>query len=584
MKNILKLTSYIKDQWRAISLVMFLSLLIGASSAIMPLIFKRVVDDVVKATQNPSDAATKAVGASLLVLAIVYAINLILHYFNDKTSDSIRMQMLTQMRHRVFPKVSNLSVDYIERHQPGALLQRINQGIGDFNGWIWDVGNTIISTITGTAFILIIIYSKSVWMGLLFTIVLPILFFINLQKIKKTRANREEATKVFEKFNGAYTENISHLPLIKTLSAEKYAEDKIIQTSNKLMSLRLYQYKVWYRINFIRDAIGSASIMLAIVLAAFLAVQGKFTAGDLFLIIFYSRDLVNSIGPLSRFFEETSDVEISAERLVSFLEAKPELEDRADALPLVSLESIEFKNVSFHYPDNKKGAISNISFRIEGNKTLALVGPSGTGKSTITKLLLRFYAPTEGEIFINGQDVSDFTADSIRQHIGMVMQDVALFNDTIEENLLIAKPGSQRSIITAAAKQAHADEFIQDLPKKYKTLVGERGVKLSGGQKQRIAIARAILKDPQLIILDEATSALDSESERLVQDGLSKLMAGRSALVIAHRLSTIMHADEILVLKGGKIAERGNHPELINKTGLYKKLFDLQSASGKVKL
>ncbi len=584
MKNILKLTSYIKDQWRAISLVMCLSLLIGASSAIMPLIFKRVVDDVVKATQNPSDAATKAVGASLLVLAIVYAINLILHYFNDKTSDSIRMQMLTQMRHRVFPKVSNLSVDYIERHQPGALLQRINQGIGDFNGWIWDVGNTIISTITGTAFILIIIYSKSVWMGLLFTIVLPILFFINLQKIKKTRANREEATKVFEKFNGAYTENISHLPLIKTLSAEKYAEDKIIQTSNKLMSLRLYQYKVWYRINFIRDAIGSASIMLAIVLAAFLAVQGKFTAGDLFLIIFYSRDLVNSIGPLSRFFEETSDVEISAERLVSFLEAKPELEDRADALPLVSLESIEFKNVSFHYPDNKKGAISNISFRIEGNKTLALVGPSGTGKSTITKLLLRFYAPTEGEILINGRNVSDFTADSIRQHIGMVMQDVALFNDTIEENLMIAKPGSQRSIITAAAKQAHADEFIQDLPKKYKTLVGERGVKLSGGQKQRIAIARAILKDPQLIILDEATSALDSESERLVQDGLSKLMAGRSALVIAHRLSTIMHADEILVLKGGKIAERGNHPELINKTGLYKKLFDLQSASGKVKL
>jgi ABC-type multidrug transport system fused ATPase/permease subunit len=584
MKNILKLTSYIKDQWRSIALVTFLSLIIGAISAITPLIFKGVVDSVVDATKNPTNTSTKAVGLSLLILAVMYAVSLALQYFNGKISDTIRMQMITQMRNRVFPKVSSLSVDYIERHQPGALMQRINQGIHDFQGWIWEVGGSIISLLTGTIFILVIIYTKSIAMGLLFTIVLPILFLVNLQKIKRTRVNREKATKMFEVFNGAYTESISHLALIKTLSAERHTEDKIIRTSNRLMELRISQYNIWYKINLIRDAIGSSSIVIAIVLASYLAIDGKFTPGDLFVIIFYSRDLVNSIGPLSRFFENTSDVEISAERLVSFLETVPELQDKPDALPLVQLESIEFKNVSFTYPESKKGAVHNLSFRIEGDKTLALVGPSGTGKSTITKLLLRFYGPTSGEILINGRDIGDFTQESIRQHMGVVMQDVALFNTTIEENLAIANPRMNKDGVRLAAKQAHADEFIQELPKKYKTLVGERGIKLSGGQKQRVAIARAILKNPQLIILDEATSALDSESERLVQDGLKKLMAGRSALVIAHRLSTIMHADEILVLKNGKVAERGTHSELINQTGLYKKLFNLQSSSGKVKL
>ncbi|HEX7259611.1 MAG TPA: ATP-binding cassette domain-containing protein, partial [Candidatus Saccharimonadia bacterium] len=222
--------------------------------------------------------------------------------------------------------------------------------------------------------------------------------------------------------------------------------------------------------------------------------------------------------------------------------------------------------------------LHNVSFRLEAGQTLALVGPSGTGKTTITKLMLRFYEPTEGTILINDESIEHFSGESIRQHIGMVMQDVALFNDSVEQNLQLANPRATKVHVRAAAEQAHADQFIEKLPEKYNTLVGERGIKLSGGEKQRVAIARAILKQPDLIILDEATSALDSESERYVQAGLSDLMKDRTAVVIAHRLSTVMRADQILVLRGGKIVERGIHEDLAVKPGgLYAKLFKLQT-------
>ncbi len=584
MKNILKLTKYLKTEKKPIAIVGFFSLVMGLVSAILPLQFKRIVDNVAEATKNPGPDTTQQVALSVLLLGSLLIGNVILQYFNEKYSDIIRMRILTILRQRIYPKVIDLSVDYIEKHQPGAVIQRVTQGIGDFQMWIFSVAEWLFSLLTSTVFILIIIWTKSTAMGLLFVVALPLMVWLNFRKVNRAKESKVKANKYYEKFAGAFTESIGQLTTIKTMSAEHRTQGKIENLTNSILDFRLQQFSIERNHNVARDIIGNLAVATSVVIAAYYALKGKFTPGDLFLVIFYSRDLVGSINPISRFIQNTSDVEVTAERLVSFLETKPNLVDQPDALPLVQLESIEFKNVGFSYPQGKKGAIKNISFKIDENKTIALVGPSGTGKSTITKLLLRFYEPTEGQILINGQDVGNYTQESVRQHIGMVMQDVALFNTTIEENLGMANAHANKENVIHAAKQAHADDFIQDLPKKYKTLVGERGIKLSGGQKQRVAIARAILKDPQLIILDEATSALDSESERLVQDGLKKLMAGRSALVIAHRLSTIMHADEILVLKNGKVAERGTHAELINQTGLYKKLFDLQSASGKVKL
>jgi ABC-type multidrug transport system fused ATPase/permease subunit len=347
----------------------------------------------------------------------------------------------------------------------------------------------------------------------------------------------------------------------------------------------LDQNKVIRKYNAIRDFIGTIGISLALMTTIYLVTKKTLSIGDILLVSLYARSLTSSIGPLSYFLQDTSEVNYKSKRVIDFLETKPELEDLPGAQALDQLKSLEFDNVTFDYQDGKKGAVKNLTFQVGNGKTVALVGPSGVGKSTITKLIMRFYQPTKGQIRINDLAAEDYTQDSIRGQVGMVLQDVALFNSTILENLQIANSKTTLEEIYAAAKQAHAHEFIKDLPKGYDTLVGERGVKLSGGQKQRIAIARAILKDPQLIILDEATSALDSESERLVQDGLKKLMQGRSALVIAHRLSTVMHADEILVLEKGTIIERGTHHELMKLSGgLYKKLFEMQSSSGKVAL
>lgn len=281
---------------------------------------------------------------------------------------------------------------------------------------------------------------------------------------------------------------------------------------------------------------------------------------------------------IGRFIIATSEVDITAERVVEMLETKPTIVEAPDAVDLQTIDSIEFKNVSFRYPGKRRTILDNVSFQLKSGQTLALVGHSGTGKTTITKLLMRFYDPTSGMVLINGQDIKTFTQASLRQHIGVVMQDVALFNDSVQANIALARPNASASDIRKAAKQAHASEFIAKLSEKYKTLVGERGVKLSGGEKQRVAIARAILKQPQLIILDEATSALDSESEAQVQAGLTELRKGRTSVIIAHRLSTIMAADQILVMESGAVVERGVHETLVKKRGgVYAKLFGLQT-------
>jgi ABC-type multidrug transport system fused ATPase/permease subunit len=368
------------------------------------------------------------------------------------------------------------------------------------------------------------------------------------------------------------------------MSIEQTMRQKLFTLINKGRGANDNINDVWAKSITRRVLLNRTVVFLSIGIMLYSLSTGKMTTGTILLVILYLQQIQSNLMFFSRYLTATAQNESRATRLVQFLETKPGFDDNPEAAELEQLQSIEFDKVTFDYKGGKRGAVKNISFSLYAGKTVALVGPSGVGKSTLTKLLLRFYEPTKGDITINKQDASAYTAESIRQHIGMVMQDVALFNATILENLQIANANATESQIIAAARQAHAHEFIRELPKGYKTLVGERGVKLSGGQKQRVAIARAILKNPQLIVLDEATSALDSESERLVQDGLQQLMQGRSALIIAHRLSTVMHADEILVLQKGTIVERGNHAKLIRYNGLYKKLFEMQSASGKIKL
>lgn len=478
----------------------------------------------------------------------------------------------------------DLSVDYTEKHRAGSVLQKVETGINHFIEWLWQVGVWASNLIIETIFVMIILLIKVPAIGILFLIIMPTLVFISIKKEKAKRPYNKRANKNMEYQAGFLAENIGNLATVKGMSGEVESIKKFDNYQKNILKNRLVQFKYERWFNFGRDSLGDLAILLSIIYVSILAYKGKLTPGDIFLIAFYARNLIGSVQPLSRFITATSDYDITTGRLADFLDTKPLLTDLADSEDLDKLSSIEFKNVSFEYPNSKKGAIFNVSFKIDAGKSVALVGPSGTGKSTITKLILRFYEPTSGQILINGKDISNYKQDSLREKLAIVMQDVALFNTTVKENLAMSKANVTDKEIQKAAEMANADEFISNLDKGYNTLVGERGIKLSGGQKQRIAITRAILKDPSMIILDEATSALDSESEVKVQDALQKLLYHKMSLIIAHRLSTVRHVDEIIVLKNGRVYERGTHTSLLRKKGLYAKLFNIQSKTGKIDL
>ena len=284
--------------------------------------------------------------------------------------------------------------------------------------------------------------------------------------------------------------------------------------------------------------------------------------------------------PVRTFIDQFANINqgiAAGERIFSIIDSRPEIEDKPDAKVLEGLrEKIEFRNVHFSY-DGSREVIDGISFEILRGQTVALVGPSGGGKSTLSELLPRFYDPTSGEILIDGIPLTDYTQESLRAHMSVVSQDTVLFNDTIGNNIAMGKSGATHEEIVEAARIANADSFIRECPEGYDTNIGDRGAKLSGGQRQRLSIARAVLKNPDILILDEATSALDTESEKLVQDALNKLLVGRTSVVIAHRLSTIHNADRIVVIDHGRIAEQGTHAELMARNGIYAKLIEMQS-------
>ncbi len=581
MKNILRLFKYIKSQRNTIIFVFILSIITSAVSAVVPFIFRNIIDNL---TRINASTGFNPITISLVILGVLLAFNQIILFISEKYSASSRIKIVTSLRITVFKHLLDLSVDYIEKHRAGSVLQKVERGINDFTNWLWQVGVWASNLIFETIFVLIILIIKVPAIGLMFAIIMPIMIYISINKEKTKRPFAKRASKNWEYQAGFLSETVGNLATIKGMSSEKEAVKKFSNYQGNILKNRLVQFKYERWFNFGRDSIGDLAILLSIIYVSVLTYNGKLTAGDIFLIAFYARNLIGSVQPLSRFISDTAEYDITSERLADLLDTKPILKDFRDSKDLIELKSIEFKNVSFEYPNSRKGAISNISFKIDAGKSVALVGPSGTGKSTITKLILRFYEPINGQILINGEDISNFKQDSIRKNMAIVMQDVALFNTTVKENLAISSDGLSEQEIQKAAKLANADEFILQLDKGYNTLVGERGIKLSGGQKQRIAITRAILKNPNMIILDEATSALDSESEQLVQDALKKLLYHKMSLIIAHRLSTVRHVDEIIVLKNGRVFERGSHSSLLRKKGLYAKLFNIQSKTGKTEL
>ncbi|AKD02454.1 ABC transporter transmembrane domain-containing protein [Pontibacter korlensis] len=512
----------------------------------------------------------------VMVIISVFLANLF-RYLAFRIVGALRAHVVRNMRQTVYKRVTELHLGYFSNERKGDLMTRLTVDIQE-------VENSVVSTLTvvvrepiSIIAFFILLFNMSVELTLFSLILLPLSGGIIAGISKRLKRKAKEGQNSLSFILTIIDETLSGMRVVKAFNAEPFILSKFHDQNNRYA-------RIQRSIANKRDLASPLSEFLGVSVVAGLLLYGgtlvlnqesELSASEFITyIILFSQVLVPAKA-MSAAFSNIQRGLVSGDRVLQVIDTKPMITNKPNAKVLPAFRhEIEFRDVAFAYGD--KPVLQDINFRIEKGKTVALVGPSGGGKSTLADLLPRFYDPTAGAILIDGHDIRDYTIESVRAQIGVVTQESILFNDTIFNNIAFNKTDATEEEVIAAAKIANAHEFIINSEDGYQTMIGDRGGKLSGGQRQRLSIARAILQNPPILILDEATSALDTESEKLVQEALTNLMKNRTSVVIAHRLSTIQHADEILVLQQGRIVERGTHEELLEHSGLYAKLTQMQ--------
>jgi len=579
MRHLWRAIQFIPEYRRKVIGVTLVGTMLGCIGTATPYFYKAIVDVISRMVAGKIDHA--AAGKGLIeILSAFFALRVgvvVCSALQNKQADDLWLDTVSSFRQRVFDNMTQKSIDYFERTRVGEIMDRFG-AITTITLWLSSLTDGTLASILQMLFIVTVLLIKVPLVGTLMLAVLAANFFLSYRAVGVTKPFRRGWQMLAGRMTGLLAEMVGNIATVRSFGGEIAVKERYDNTQAEWKITRDNLHKAEWKHEQALNIVNTVGVFSAVSLIAYGAFRGRYTPGDILLVLTQAQNLINSVSPIARQVNQAGEIESSAERLVELLDMASEHADRPDAIPLTHLDSIRFERVTFRYPGKEEPALREVSFELETGCTLALVGSSGSGKTTIVKLLMRFYDPSQGRILINGIDLRDYQQRSVRAVMGVVLQDVALFNDSIAENIAFARPGASRAEVRDAAIAAHADEFIRRLDQQYETQVGERGIKLSGGEKQRVAIARAILKNPQLIILDEATSALDSESEYLVQQGLNRLMHGRSSVVIAHRLSTVMNADLILVMRHGEVIQRGTHAELArDDAGLYAKLFALQT-------
>ena len=572
-KNLKKMISYYRPYLGVFTADMIFAIIASAVSLAIPLIARYITSTIIYMDKMEVLHHVLLLGAMMIGLV---AVSCYCNFFISDYGHVMGAKIEYDMRAEIFEHYQKLSFSFYDNQKVGALMSRITTDLFDITELMHHGPENIVISVMkiAGAFVIMMCISPSLTAAA-FALV-PVMFvyayFFNKKMKRAFKRNREQIAKI----NSQIEDNLSGIRVVKSFANEEIEKEKFAKGNAGFLNAKKesYRYMGGYH-----AGLGSFSLLITIsvlVAGAVFISDGTVDVTDLITFLLYISILTEPIKTLIDFTEQFQNGYTGFERFLEIMSIEPDIQDTIDAKPLEQVKgAIDFDNVSFRYEENSEKVLSHINLHVDAGEYVALVGSSGAGKSTLCSLIPRFYDVTSGTVKIDGQDVRTLQLQSLRNHIGIVQQDVYLFVGTVYDNIRYGKPDATREEVIQAAKNANAHEFIMSLPNGYETDIGQRGIKLSGGQKQRLSIARVFLKNPPILIFDEATSALDNESEKVVQESLERLAKNRTTFVIAHRLTTIQNAKRILVLTENGIEEEGTHEELLARGGIYEKLYHM---------
>lgn len=546
------------------------SLVAALLDLVFPMLVRQILNEVLP--QKNTDRLLHDTGILFILYLGNYGLLYLVNYYGHLMSAKIE----NDMRRDLFEHLQKLPFSYYDHTKIGQLMARITSDLFDVTEFAHHCPEEYFIAALKIVVSFVILANTNLLLTLIIFSLLPVMLLCTMYFNTRMRRAFKKSRNQIGELNAQVEDSLLGVRVVKSFANESIEEEKFSQGNGRFLDIKKEQYFYMAGFNSMTRIFDGLMYVAVLVAGALFMIAGRITAGDLMAYLLYVTALLTSIRRIVEFTEQFQRGMTGIERFIEVIDAPVDIKNAPAALPLGDVHGdIAFEHVSFHYSDDENCVLSDINLHVHPGDSVALVGPSGGGKSTLCNLIPRFYDVTAGRILIDGKDIRNLTLDSLRRNVGVVQQDVYLFAGSVYENIAYGRPGATREEVAEAARLAGAHDFIMEFPDGYDTYVGERGARLSGGQKQRISIARVFLKNPPILILDEATSALDNESERIVQQSLEQLARGRTTFTIAHRLTTIRGAQLILVLTEDGIAEQGTHAELMEKGGLYHRLYSM---------
>ena len=563
---------------------MISDLLCAALTTVCELVLPMIVREITGiATEDIAGLTLELILKCGILYIVLRIIDTAANYYMTTVGHIMGTKIETDMRHDLFAHLQKLSFSYYDNTKIGTLMSRITNDLFDVTEFAHHCPEEFFIAGIKIVCSFILLCTMSVPLTLIVFSVIPVMIAVLIFFRFKMKKNFSESRKHIGELNSQIEDSLLGIRVVKSFAREALEQEKFDKGNKKFLKLKSERYHIMGAFTSSTRLFDGIMYIVVVVIGALFMLPGapefaRISTADYVAYLMFVSTLLTSIRRIVEFAEQFQQGMSGIERFQEIMDTEPDIKDAKDATDLENVKGdVSFRDVSFRYESENRDVLTHLNLEVKAGESIALVGPSGGGKTTLCSLIPRFYDTTSGDILVDGKDIKSVTMKSLRDNIGVVAQDVYLFSGSVRENIAYGKVDATDEEIMEAAKLAGAHDFISSLPEGYNTYVGERGVKLSGGQKQRISIARLFLKNPPILILDEATSALDNESEKLVQESLEKLAKGRTTFTIAHRLTTIRNADRILVLTENGIEESGTHAELISKGGIYSELYKLYS-------